>query len=87
MRVRVTKAFKWAPDGNNVREVQVGEVLEGRGAQVALEQKAGVEESSSPAPVGVEVVDSGAPVVEVKATEPAPESPAAPAAHSRKKHR
>lgn len=37
MRVKVTKSFKWAADGNNVRLVQEGETLEGRGAVVALE--------------------------------------------------
>ena len=42
MKVRVTKAFPWAADGNTVRMVQVGEVLEERGAVVALQMKAGV---------------------------------------------
>lgn len=41
MRVQVTKDFHWAPDGNNVRLVAVGEVLEGRGAEFALELKSG----------------------------------------------
>lgn len=43
MKVKVTQEFQWAPDGNHVRDVKVGEVLEGRGAEVALEQKKGVE--------------------------------------------
>jgi hypothetical protein len=43
MRVEVTKSYKWAPDGNHVREVQVGEVLEGRGAEIALELRCGRE--------------------------------------------
>lgn len=36
MRVEVRKAFLWAPDGIHVREVKVGEVLEGEGARHAL---------------------------------------------------
>jgi hypothetical protein len=41
MRVQVTKSFEWAPNGTHVRTVAVGEVLEGRGAEVALELKSG----------------------------------------------
>ncbi len=41
MRVKVTKEFPWAPDGNHVRYVKPGEVLEGRGAEVALAMQAG----------------------------------------------
>ncbi len=37
MKVQVTKSFKWAPDGLHTRDVQVGELLEGRGAEVALD--------------------------------------------------
>lgn len=53
MPVKVTKEFNWAPDGNNVRKVKVGEVLEGRGAEVALQLSSGeeVREPSKPAPV------------------------------------
>lgn len=40
-KVKVTKGFPWAPDGNHVRYVKVGEVLEGRGAEVALQMGAG----------------------------------------------
>jgi hypothetical protein len=36
MRVEVRKSFLWAPDGNHVRTVAVGEVLEGEGARHAL---------------------------------------------------
>lgn len=43
MRVKVTKEFKWAPDGNYVRTVRVGEELEGRGAEVALQLSSGEE--------------------------------------------
>lgn len=41
MRVQVTRSFEWAPNGTHVRTVKVGEVLEGRGAEVALELKCG----------------------------------------------
>jgi hypothetical protein len=52
MKVKVTKEFDWAPDGNHVRKVKVGEVLEGRGAEVALHLKSGEEarEESKPPP-------------------------------------
>jgi hypothetical protein len=52
MKVKVTKEFDWAPDGNHVRKVKVGEVLEGRGAEVALHLKCGeeVREESKPPP-------------------------------------
>ena len=43
MPVKVTKEFKWAEDGNHVRTVKVGEVLEGRGAVVALQLSCGEE--------------------------------------------
>jgi hypothetical protein len=43
MKVKVTKDFPWAPDGNNVRLVRAGEVLEGRGAEVAIQMKCGEE--------------------------------------------
>ena len=50
MKVKVTKYFPWAEDGNHVRTVKVGEVLEGRGAEVALQMKCGeeVREPSKP---------------------------------------
>ncbi len=41
MKVIVNKTFKWAPDGIHVRDVLVGEVLEGRGAQVTLDMQCG----------------------------------------------
>jgi hypothetical protein len=40
-RVEVTKTFLWAPDGNHVREVPVGEVLEGEGAEIAMQMQSG----------------------------------------------
>jgi hypothetical protein len=43
MKVKVTKAFNWAEDGNHLRTVKVGEVLEGRGALVALQLSSGEE--------------------------------------------
>jgi hypothetical protein len=43
MKVTVTKSFNWFPDGNHLRVVEVGEVLEGEGARVALELKSGEE--------------------------------------------
>lgn len=50
MRVKVTKEFKWAPDGNHVRTVRVGEELEGRGAEVALQLSSGDEVREAPKP-------------------------------------
>lgn len=50
MRVKVTKDFKWAPDGNHVRTVKAGEELEGRGAQVALQLSSGEELRETPGP-------------------------------------
>jgi hypothetical protein len=41
MRVEVVKPYLWAPDGIHVREVQVGEVLEGEGAEIAMQMKSG----------------------------------------------
>lgn len=43
MKVKVTKDFLWAPDGNHVRAVKAGEELEGRGAEVALQLGKGEE--------------------------------------------
>lgn len=42
-RVEVTKAFRWAPDGIHAREVEIGEVLEGEGAEIALQMGCGQE--------------------------------------------
>lgn len=50
MKVKVTQEFKWAPDGNHVRIVRVGEELEGRGAEVALQLGKGEEVRESPKP-------------------------------------
>lgn len=41
MRVRVTKEFLWAEGGNVVHRANVGDVLEGEGAECALAMKAG----------------------------------------------
>ena len=49
-KVKVTKEFPWAPDGNHVRVVKAGEVLEGRGAEVALQMKSGEEVREEPKP-------------------------------------
>jgi hypothetical protein len=51
MPVKVTKEFKWAEDGNHVRTVKVGEVLDGRGAEVALLHASGEEVREPPKPV------------------------------------
>jgi hypothetical protein len=40
-KVKVTKDFPWAEDGNHVRTVKVGEMLEGRGAEVAIQLGSG----------------------------------------------
>lgn len=48
MRVKVTKDFKWAPDGNHIRTVRAGEELEGRGAEVALQLSSGEEVREAP---------------------------------------
>lgn len=69
MKVEVTKSFKWAPDGNHVREVQAGEQLEGRGAEVALQLNSGrvlesvpavIIDSAGAAPAKIPVVASPA---------------------------
>ena len=49
MKVKVTKPFNWAPDGNHVHAVKAGEVLEGRGAVVAMQMNAGEEVREEPA--------------------------------------
>jgi hypothetical protein len=48
MKVKVTKPFPWAPDGNHVRNVKAGEVLEGRGAEVALQLNSGEKLATEP---------------------------------------
>jgi hypothetical protein len=50
MKVKVTKAFPWAEDGNHIRTVKAGEVLEGRGAEVALQLSSGEEVREQPKP-------------------------------------
>lgn len=79
MKVEVTKSFLWAPDGNHVRTVAVGELLEGRGAEVALQLGSGyvlaeaskAEETAEPKPTTPEVAHP--------AVEPAPAPAPAPA--------
>lgn len=43
MKIEVTKAFKFSPDGNTVETVNVGEKVEGRRADVAMQMKCGRE--------------------------------------------
>lgn len=76
MKVKVTKEFPWAPDGNHVRHVQPGEVLEGRGAEVALAMNSG--EVVAEVPVPALVPPSTAPQADDGACEaPSPQEPAA----------
>jgi hypothetical protein len=49
MRVEVVKSYLWAPDGIRVREVQIGEVLEGEGAEIAMQMGCGRELKAEPA--------------------------------------
>jgi hypothetical protein len=73
MRVQVTKEFLLAEDGNTVREVQAGEVLEGEGAEHALRQGKGEQlDAVAPAPVTEDVKPEAAP--EVKAVQKAPKN-------------
>lgn len=56
MRVHVTRQYLWAPDGIHVRTVEVGEVLEGEAADIALQMGAGKvldEERSASADTGL----------------------------------
>lgn len=56
MRVQVTRQYLWAPDGIHVRTVEVGEVLEGEAADIALQMGAGKvldEERSASADMGL----------------------------------
>jgi hypothetical protein len=49
MRVEVTKAFRWAPDGNNVIDVEAGQIVEDRCAEVALQLRSGRDLDVPPA--------------------------------------
>lgn len=49
MRVECTRAFQWAREGIHVESVAVGEVVEGRAAEIALEAGWGREVSAKPA--------------------------------------
>lgn len=42
MRARVTRSFRWSPDGIAVVTIEAGTVVEGRAAQVAVESFGGV---------------------------------------------
>lgn len=54
MKAKITKAFKFSPDGNSVRDIAVGDVVEGRCAEVAVQSGWGEEEAApAPAPVPV----------------------------------
>lgn len=53
MRVEVTKTFRWAPDGNHVVDVEAGQVVEGRCAEVALQLGSG-RDVDAPKPNGDE---------------------------------
>jgi hypothetical protein len=83
--VRVTRDFLWAPDGITARAVRVGEVLEGEGAEIALQMGAGAvlseasQESRAQAPAQGEVSpaheEAPAPVAPpVAEAAPAPEA-------------
>jgi hypothetical protein len=52
MKVQITKAFRWARDGIYVEDLHVGDVVEGRPAEIALEQGWGrsVEDATGIAP-------------------------------------
>jgi hypothetical protein len=80
MKVMVTKEFAWAPDGNHVRYVKPREVLDGRGAQVAIEMQCGeaLTEAAGAAaePQGGTPLDGGA---SNPAPSPPPHAPAAEA--------
>jgi hypothetical protein len=52
MRVEVTKSFRWAPDGNNVVDVEVGQVVEDRCAEVALQLGRGRDLEAPEPPAG-----------------------------------
>jgi hypothetical protein len=60
MRVEVVTSYLWAEDGIHAREVAVGEVLEGEGAEIAMQMGCGRE-----------LVDEGA---ETKARDGAPKN-------------
>lgn len=83
MRVEVTRSFKWAPDGNNVRDVAVGEVLEGRGAEVALQLSSGRQLADVVAAEAAELAAPAEP--SAAAAEPPAPTPAAPTPPARKR--
>jgi hypothetical protein len=63
MRVEVTKSFRWAPDGNNVIDVEAGQIVEDRCAEVALQLGRGRDVEAPPA-------DDTAGAAEERAAEP-----------------
>jgi hypothetical protein len=51
MKVRVTKAFRWAREGIHVVDIHVDDVVDGRAAEIALAEGWGREvEAESAAP-------------------------------------
>jgi hypothetical protein len=53
MKVRVTRGFKFSPDGNSVVDVEAGTEVEGRCADVALQSGWGEEvRAAQPKPEG-----------------------------------
>jgi hypothetical protein len=54
MSVRVTKDFRWTPDGVRTQTVRAGDVVEGRAAEVALEMGCGVVEGEKAKPAAPE---------------------------------
>lgn len=82
MKVKVTKAFRWAREGIYVIDVAPGEVVDGRAAEIALEMGRGqpLVEAMPAAPV------APAPErpPEAQAVPAAPENKAAPAPRGRR---
>lgn len=65
MKVQITKAFRWARDGIYVEDVHVGDVVDGRPAEIALAEGWGVEFGPAPAAPAVAVApDARAPAVD-----------------------
>ncbi len=77
MKVQVTQAFRFAPDGNHTITVETGTVVEGRCAEVALKAGWGVElRAPEPPPAAEPKADEP----EEKAIEAAPQNKATPRA-------
>lgn len=81
LKVKVTKSFPYAADGIHVRTVEVGEVLEGKDAEVALCTYGGCGEvvpETPPTPADPPKKEEPAdePEEEVKQVEEAPQNKA-----------